>query len=104
MSEEFFGLLVTLAGALIVYLGALGGVEAFTQWAKGYFNLSGVGVKVFAGIIAIIATVITGLASGELTQAMLQDAPQFIEWLLPAMGVVSPLTLEWLHKGRKSSK
>ena len=100
--EIDFDLIVGISGVLASWIATAGGVVALTGKLKSWLGVSGLWARILSMVVTAVLGVILAIASGELTQATIQDLPAFFNFLYTLVFVTSGgFASQWLYKASK---
>ena len=100
--EIDFDLIVGVSGVLASWIATAGGVVSLTGKLKQRLGVSGLWARVLSMAVTAVLGVILAIASGELTQAIIQDIPAFAQFLYTLVFVTSGgFASQWLYKASK---
>ena len=86
------------SGSLIA---STGGSVALINWIKNKLELTGSGAKGLTLAVTVVLGLVASIASGALTQEMVQDLPTFVAFLWGLLPVGGTLYgSQWLYKGK----
>ena len=100
--EVNFELIVGISGVLALWIANAGGIVALTGKLKSWLGVSGLWARVLSMVVTAVLGVILAIASGELTQATIQDLPAFFNFLYTLFFAGSAgLAAQWVYKASK---